>query len=527
MTSFIKKLHLSKYNLILILILLLASFLRLYRISDYMTFLGDEGRDLIEVKKILSGNLVFLGPRSSAADFYYGPVYFYLITPFLLLSNYDPVGPAIFIAILGIVTVYLVYYVGREFFGIYAGLFSSALYAVSPLVIAYSRSSWNPNPMPFVALLSLFLAYKAIKSKSNKLFLISGILLGIAIQLQYLALFLGCILFSFTILGTFTENNKNRLKLVIKSVGLEFSGFLIGWSPFLAFELKNGFPNLKTIITYILSGNSEKTYSSSSEYIEKTQSVFFKIFARLMTRFPTSESININKDISLWLWQILTIVLGMLSVIMIFKIKDKLVKLFFFIWFFGSIILFGFYKGQIHDYYLGVLFPLPFLLVGNLLSFTFRYKNIKIQRYKQFGLTILKIFFVGIFLFLFIFNLESNPFKFTPNRQKEQIKTIAEFVLSKTDNKPYNFALLSSGNSDHGYRYYLEILGHPPTVIQIDKVDPERKSVAKQLLVVCEDRDCQPLGSGLWEIAGFGRAEIVGEWQVSVVKVYKLKHYLQ
>src|SRR3989344_9290809 len=97
MTTFFTTLKKQKINILLILILILASFLRLYRISDYMTFLGDEGRDLLEVRKILSGNLVFLGPRSSAADFYYGPIYFYFITPFLWLFRYDPAGPAVFI----------------------------------------------------------------------------------------------------------------------------------------------------------------------------------------------------------------------------------------------------------------------------------------------------------------------------------------------------------------------------------------------------------------------------------------------
>jgi hypothetical protein len=33
--------------ILLVLILLLSAFLRLYKISDYMTFLGDEGRDVL------------------------------------------------------------------------------------------------------------------------------------------------------------------------------------------------------------------------------------------------------------------------------------------------------------------------------------------------------------------------------------------------------------------------------------------------------------------------------------------------
>ena len=46
-----------KEILLLILVLLLATYLRLYRISDYMTFLGDEGRDVLERKhtNVLNG----------------------------------------------------------------------------------------------------------------------------------------------------------------------------------------------------------------------------------------------------------------------------------------------------------------------------------------------------------------------------------------------------------------------------------------------------------------------------------------
>src|SRR3981081_4139671 len=90
--------------LILILILFLASFSRLYRISDYMTFLGDEGRDVLIAKGILEGHLTLLGPRSSAGDFFMGPIYYYMMAPFLWLWHLDPVGPAIMVALVGVAT---------------------------------------------------------------------------------------------------------------------------------------------------------------------------------------------------------------------------------------------------------------------------------------------------------------------------------------------------------------------------------------------------------------------------------------
>src|SRR6266498_1836061 len=148
--------------IILVLIVLLAAFLRLYRISDYMTFLGDEGRDVLVAKGILEGNLTLLGPRASAGDFFTGPIYYYMMAPFLWLFRLDPVGPAVMVALFGVATVFLVYFVGKEFFNKKTGLIAAALYAVSPLVLVYSRSSWNPNTVPFFALLTMYMLYKAI-----------------------------------------------------------------------------------------------------------------------------------------------------------------------------------------------------------------------------------------------------------------------------------------------------------------------------------------------------------------------------
>ena len=122
-------------------------------------------------------------------------------------------------------------------------------------------------------------------------------------------------------------------------------------------------------------------------------------------------------------------------------------------------------------------------------------------------------------------NLWGIPFRYPPNRQLEQTKTIARFILEKAEGKPFNLALITGGNSDHAYRYFLEIWGNPPVTIQNFQNDPERKTVTEQLFVICESLPCSPLGHPLWEIAGFGRAEILGEWDVSVVKVYKLGHF--
>ena len=103
------------WSLILLVgILLIASFFRLYRVRDYLVFLGDEGRDaLVWQRMIVDHKFTLLGPTASVGGFYLGPVYYYLTLPFAWASHLDPVGPAYFVSFLGIATVYLVYLFGK------------------------------------------------------------------------------------------------------------------------------------------------------------------------------------------------------------------------------------------------------------------------------------------------------------------------------------------------------------------------------------------------------------------------------
>jgi 4-amino-4-deoxy-L-arabinose transferase-like glycosyltransferase len=498
------------------IIILVSAFLRLYRIGDYMTFLGDEGRDVIVARDILHGHFTLLGPRASAGDFFLGPIYYYMIAPFLLLTNYDPVGPAIMVGLFGIATVFLVFYVGKKLFNIRTGLIAASLYAISPLVISYSRSSWNPNPMPFFSLLLLYFLFIAVMKDVRKYFFYSGLLLGIAMQLHYITVFLGVIVFFFVLIGSFFVDKKNTALGLFKNYLTILIGFIVGFSPFLAFEVRHGFPNTKSVFQFIFESNADKAYLPHESFLSHVYDVFFRLFARLVTNFPSPSQVTLNHLSNVQAWEILTIILAVLSIVSLFLIKEKLKILLFGLWLFFGVVLFGFYKKPIYDYYFVFMFPLPFLLVGNFLS-----KLSLSKRFKKIGLYVSIIIFIA----LLAVNLWGVPFRFAPNKQKDQMKRIADTVLSKTENKPFNFALITDGNSDFAYRYFFEVENRAPIEIQNETVDPQRKTVTDQLMVICETQDCQPLGNSLWEIAGFGRAEIAGEWSVPFVKIYKLVHY--
>lgn len=513
-----RKTWLTPATLAIIGILGLGLFLRIYKIKDYIVFLGDEGRDALVVYNILQGDPTLLGPTSSVGGFFLGPIYYYMMAPFLWLFNYDPVGPAIMVVIIGVITIFLVYLVAKDFFGIKAGLIAALLYAISPIIILYSRSSWNPNVFPFFTILSLYSLYKAVVNKKWWLFVLAGFLMGINLQIHYLATFVGAIMFFYVLFSDF------RLKInwvieTIKRYLLMLVGFLIGFSPFLLFEIRHQFKNTNNILTFIL--NSPDTGVSQNVFLN-VEHVFERLFAGLLLSYPTLGNRN-NYEMStliIWEWSGVIfglIVFGFFAYNFFKNIKDKKSYqkyLLLFIWGLVGIGLFLFYKKSIYDYYLGFLYPLPYILIGFLFSSV-------IDRFKRPG----AIAISAILVFLVLLNLKFTPIAVPGNQQVKQMQMISEFVLSKTDNKPYNFALSGSGNSDHAYRYFFRLAGKDPVVIKGLGEDPNRESVTDQLFVICEKVPCSPLGESSNDIAGFGRGEIEDEWDISVVKVYKIKHY--
>jgi len=505
-------------------ILAIGAYLRLYKISLYMTFLGDEGRDVLIVKRmIVDGKWTLLGPTASVGGFFMGPIYYYFMAPFLWLWNFSPVGPAVMVALFGIATIGLVYGVGKRMFGTETGLVASGLYALSPLVISYSRSSWNPNIVPFFGILLFFFLWDVVASNHWRRVFWIGIILGIGLQLHYtfLALFVVAAIW-------FLLYGRNRSHIKHYSAGM--TGFLIGFFPFLAFEVRHGFMNMRSIMLFVFEGKD--TGFSLSHFFTNIGDVYFRLFGRFLLRIPEKGAFGNLPNIDKTLFISTTWILGLSAICIVigfyvwkrywndtFSFDAKRAARFsfgftlLFLWLVVILVFFGFYKKSIYDYYFGIMYFFPFYIIGLL------YNMLYFQGRMWRGVG------YGIVTGLVLYNWLGMPFRFEPNNQLGQVERIAEDVINNTDGKPFNFALISGGNSYHAYRYFFELWGRSPITIENAVLDPVRQTVTDQLLIVCEDISCQPLGNSLWEVAGFGRAEIEKEWYVSVVKLYKLIPY--
>ncbi len=481
----------NRLELFLFLPLLLTSFFfRFYKVSDYVVFLGDEGRDMLVLKSmIIDHKITFLGPTASVGGFYLGPIYYYMATPFLALSHLNPVGPSYMVAIFGVLTVLLLFKILKETAGFYPAIMASFLYSTAPLIVRYSRSSWNPNPLPFFSLLLIYCLYLGITKGKLRYFVISGLCFGIAIQLHYLA----AVLIGISGLIIILNTNFRKWHLIFLS---SLSGFLVTFSPFLLFEIKHHFPNFITI----------------KEFVTRGTTVGYKT-PNFLWQIPNIGNILLEEITKLIGTNVTRLVFWILTLGGFFGLaegfQDKNKRAIFsiaLIWFFGGLLGVRFYTGQVFDYYFGFMFPAPFLLLG--LTFKVAWQN-----------KVLQIACVVFTLLASIWFFDNAFFKSPPNRLIVQTKTVADFVIEKSENKPYNFGLISDHNSDHAYRYFLETENHKPIALE--------KVITDQLLVVCESKVCAPLGNPGWEIAGFGRAEIAGEWKIPDIgiKVYRLVHW--
>jgi 4-amino-4-deoxy-L-arabinose transferase-like glycosyltransferase len=476
----------------IVLIIAATAFFRLWQIRDYVVFLGDEGRDMIVMRNmILEKRPVFLGPTASVGGFYLGPIYYWMAVPFLALFNFDPVGPSVMVALFGIGTVILLLKFLKESIGFWPAALVSLLYATAPLIVRYSRSSWNPNPLPFFALLLIYSTYLGIRKKNIYYFLAAGASFGISIQLHYLAVML------IPVAALIVLLNLNFRKWP-QALGLAAAGAFVTFSPFLLFEIKHGFPNFTTILEFV---TRETTHGYKTINFIWLISNFGNILLEEITRLKGS----VITIVAFWTMAI-SVALGFIA-----NRKDRDKKLIFsiaLVYFVGGLFFLRYYTGQVFDYYFGFMFPAPFIAAG-------------LIYYMLWQKTIGKVLAAAITIVALGYFISQGFYRSPPNKLIDQTENVADFVIEKTNGKPYNFALITDHNSDHAYKYFLEIKGHKPQELET--------LVTDQLLVVCESKTCAPLGHPIWEIAGFGRAEIDGEWELPDIgiKVIRLTHWPQ
>ena len=250
----------------LFLILLLAASLRLWNLPTRMPFLADQGRDMLRVYELYTTRrLTLLGPSSSQGNFFFGPIYYYLIAPGLILAQFNPLGAVLGVILVDLIGLYFLFRLTRS-------LSLALIYATSPLLIHWSQSALNPFFIPGLTAVCLFCL-------SKRKFFLAGILAGSIIQLHYAAVILAMFIFRPTF----------------------FLGLLIGLSPILAFELRHSWFNTKGLLAFLTTPQSR---SFNLHYLAVLVPFLFWGAAKIFNRFRLLAAVITAFIVVINLWKL-------------------------------------------------------------------------------------------------------------------------------------------------------------------------------------------------------------------------------
>ncbi len=512
------------YWLLFTFVILLGLFLNFYRLRATQNFFYDVARDMEVVRQmIVEGKLTLLGPQTSFGlnsplETYFGPLYYYLVAPALLLSRLDPLGPAIltaFFSFLGAILFFL--FLRKIVTNHWLALFGFFFYLISPLTVEYSRFPWNPNFLPFFTVLILFFLSLYLQRKKWFWLFVLGFLSGCLFQLHYVSL--GIILS--LLIGLFIFNTKK----ILSRLFLWGLGFIFGILPIIIFEIRHNFFLTKSTIRNLTvsSGNFWFSLNGIFSYLRILIGRFFG-FEQYSILFM-EKSHSIISLISVFIFAALLIFLLIDK-----RHKERKIILFltvglFLGLFFASI--FGqFQKERIEDRYLLPLLP---ILVIFLVFFTQKI----IEKLASFNHLLRYVFLVIFFSFFIVLSLSafkkdwqivnrkiSIDFNNVNLQGAKQIAMIiANDVSQNNFQNKFNIANIVDGNTRAiYYRYFLNVLGQKPMSVE---VYPE----AKILYVISDKGDSETINYSVWEITSFRPKKISQKWDTDYqVKIYRLEN---
>lgn len=483
------------------ILLLLAGvfFLRIYRIPEYLTFLSDQGRDAIILKRIVTlEKWVFVGPTTSIGNVFTGPFFYYLVAPFMFLWRLDPAGPAFGIAIINTIGLILSFVFVYKNFGKTTSLIFLVLAGFSMNQILQSRFSWNPNPVSIFSFLSLACWYYSMKTGRAKWFIATGLMLGFCLQLHYVTALL---IFPMGLEAILTSIHLLRLKQHhvtfthnIRNIFLAVTSGIVTFIPLILFDIKNHFINLQTLLR---SSSTGEIQAKNIAYIDRFNDVMRSMWHHTL-------GVNWNTELSLIALVGLVILAYFVAHAQFQDARRRFV--------YGCMILvttfiplFALLETGRHVHYYNHLYLALYLLIGFILSYV---ANVIIKWSTRVGISrgiIGLIVYIAVGLFLLIYAQShistliylTEPHK--PYTQMGDAQTVAKYIIGQHPADAYQVVGLPYYETEGHYRYYLEYFNKRP--MPADALgDPT------ELYVICHEetiKTCQIAGNPQWQLADF------------------------
>jgi len=413
-----------KNNRLLIIILILGFILRTYRAQELFMYGHDQDLAGWFVKDIVENrHLRLIGQETSTQGIFIGPIYYYLLVPFYLISNMDPIGGVVMITVLGMFSIWSFYYVFKKVFSKREGLIATFIYAVSFYTIFNDREVAPTMPVIVWTVWYFYGLNLFLKGKQKKGFLVVGILIGLIWHLNMALVLLLPLIF----LSIWFSKKKIRPKQLLHGLFAMLTLSL----PLILFEMRHGFSQVKA---FILSLTTDQHAIVSG----------FEQFKR------TIHLLSKNADGLIWgsiqpvSYETTTLLLLLLFLYLVYKkIIKKHLAIIFSSWLVLYVGFFSVYSKNLSEYYLNGTILLWILILTLGISHLFSK-----QKLKNYGIGILVIF--SILNLIRFFNIEINRSGYL-----ERKAIIAE-IKHNAGNQNYPciaISYITKPGYDLGYRY--------------------------------------------------------------------------
>ncbi len=214
-----------------------------YALKGELNFQTDIGRDFLLFEEILQKKIVLIGGRTSAAGLFHGPLWSYINFPVFWLSRGNPVAQEWFWLFLIVLFLFFSFQICKDLFGKTSAFIFVLL--TSSFLAFWAKEFTHPHA---AFLLMPFFFYTLIKYTENfkiKWLIYHVLLSGFIVQLEVAAGGPFLVLsYLYILFKQYKQKHINQ--------ALGFLVILLPLSPYILFDLKHNFFQIKNLIVYVL-----------------------------------------------------------------------------------------------------------------------------------------------------------------------------------------------------------------------------------------------------------------------------------
>ncbi len=430
--------------LLVVVLLVIAAYLRLDHLAERTEFLGDQGVFMSILYTMFHNHSIPLVGLLHSNGIHSGPIYFYLMAIPYYVSGGSPLAISATMAMFGVIAVFVFWYVGSRLLGFRWGFLIAFFYAISPAIIERQRLIWNPSLIPLFSGLALLAVYKIWQERKYYYFILLGFATSLQLQMHLGTMATVVFLWIFSWWTIFQRRTKSIVIWGLAGLAI----FIFLWVPYLFYQAGHEWVDIRNFLLYFLSPPVGPHATQLSDGIH----LFFELFRKALPGLPSpfleaTSLLLIGTSFFLGgFWArilVLWLVLAFLPILS--------------------------YRDPIFEHYTYGLAKIPFLLLGFFFS-------ILAQRFPK----MLILCLVLLVLFLQVSSLRA-PDK--PNNDLSRTERVVDEMIRQADGRDFSFTLLTSRSfSDYHYRYFFLTRHITPRVIYDDDYP--------LLFLVCEKDQC-------------------------------------